>query len=391
MNSDNVNDPIGAARSLVPFLSEMAPETEAARHLPDSVYRKIDEAGLFHLMTPPALGGSGPDLSTHIETATVLAEGCGSAAWVMCLVGYQNYLLGWYPPEVQQQIRDSGARIFTGLVMGPPVTAEIVEGGCRISGRWPYVSGAHYAGWFLLSARDPNQKGRVITCLVSASDARIEDDWFAMGLKGTGSVTVTLDDCFVPEDRILCFREAEKGGVPGAALCDSPLYRGIPTSTLFALVVAAPALGLAQAAIDAYSDRLRTRTNARMPSSQTEWPSSQARLGRAQARLAHTRRVFLESARRYERMAADGAEFTLEARSEFRMDAVEAVRTCTEIVYDLFCDAGTGATLDGSVLQRVFRDIHTLRSHFMIMPDAASENAGRIRLGLAPKPPFQAG
>ena len=46
------------------------------------------------------------------------------------------------------------------------------------------------------------------------------------------------------------------------------------------------------------------------------------------------------------------------------------------------------AAMDGSVLQRVFRDLHVLRSHFMLMPDASAENAGRVQFDLPPKPPF---
>jgi hypothetical protein len=138
-------------------------------------------------------------------------------------------------------------------------------------------------------------------------------------------------------------------------------------------------------------ERLRSRWSARMPSAQTEWPSSQMRLGRAEARWAAAKRSLLHTAASLTEQVRDGGKTTLEQRTLYRMETVEVVTTCTEIVSDLFGDAGTGATLDGSVLQRVFRDIHTLRSHFMLMPDAAAENAGRIRLGLDPKPPFASG
>ena len=62
---------------------------------------------------------------------------------------------------------------------------------------------------------------------------------------------------------------------------------------------------------------------------------------------------------------------TLEDRTNYRMAVVEVVSQCTDIVYDLLCDAGTGVVMEGSVLQRALRDTLTLRSHFMIMPDLA--------------------
>jgi alkylation response protein AidB-like acyl-CoA dehydrogenase len=275
--------------------------------------------------------------------------------------------------------------------MGPPVIAERVEGGVRLCGRWPYVSGADQATWLMLSARDPDDHARVLTCLLPRTDGRIDDDWFAMGLRGTGSKSVLLDNLFVPDHRVLCFRDAELDGAPGVAVNPGSVYIGAPNSILFALVVAAPAIGLAACAIEAYKDRLKSRWSARMPSAQTGWPASQARLGRAKSRWLVARESLLRNADALTAQIEQGEIVTAERRTLYRMAVVDVVSQCTDIVYDLFCDAGTGATLDGSVLQRAFRDIHTLRSHFMIMPDIAAENAGRVQLGMVPNPPYAGG
>lgn len=83
-----------------------------------------------------------------------------------------------------------------------------------------------------------------------------------------------------------------------------------------------------------------------------------------------------------------GAPIPVEARVQTRMAIVDIVGICTEIVYDLVLDSGTGAMADGAVLQRVFRDIHMLRSHFVLTPEFAAVNAGRVQLDLAPTGPF---
>jgi 3-hydroxy-9,10-secoandrosta-1,3,5(10)-triene-9,17-dione monooxygenase len=382
---------LNTARSLIPLLKERASETESIRRLPDNIVHHLSESGLFNLMLPPGLGGQGPDLENHLKVASILAEGCGSSSWVMSLVGYQNYLLGWFPPAVQLELKETAGQLFTGLVMGPPVTAERRPGGCTLNGIWPYVSGAHFANWFLLSAKDPDNEARVLTCLVPSNKTSLIEDWITFGLKGTGSVSVKCEGCFIPNTHILCFREAERDGVPGASINQGPLFEGVPTSTMFALVVAAPSLGLAKASIEYFKRRVLSRQNARMPSSQAEWPSSQARLGKAAASLNRANRSFWQAVQLYQDVAKSRKEFPLDLRAELRMEAVETVRTCTKIVYDLFCDSGTGVTREGDELQRVFRDIHTLRTHFMILPDIAAENAGRIQLGLDPKAPFTAG
>jgi 3-hydroxy-9,10-secoandrosta-1,3,5(10)-triene-9,17-dione monooxygenase len=379
------------ARALVPFLAEKADETERSRTMLPEVQERLTEAGLFRIMQTPHLGGYGLDLTTHLAVAGELARGCGSTAWIQSLIGSQNSHIGWYPPETQEEVRATEAPLFVGLVMGPPEIAERVDGGVRLNGRWPYVSGADQATWLMLSARDPDDHARVLTCLLPQADGRIEDDWFAMGLRGTGSKSVFLDNLFVPDHRVLCFRETEQHGAPGAAVNPGSLYIGAPNSVIFAMVVAAPAIGLAACAIDAYKDRLKSRWSARMPSAQTEWPASQARLGRAKARWIVARESLLRNADALTTQIVQGEKVTVAHRTFYRMAVVEVVSQCTDIVYDLFCDAGTGAALDGSVLQRAFRDIHTLRSHFMIMPDIAAENTGRVELDMDPKPPYAGG
>jgi 3-hydroxy-9,10-secoandrosta-1,3,5(10)-triene-9,17-dione monooxygenase len=382
---------LSRARALVPLLAEKASDTERYRTMLPEIHDRLMEAGLFHIMMAPRLGGLGLDVATHLGVAGILAEGCGSSAWVQNLVGYQNLLVGWYPKETQDEVIADGRPVFSGLVMGPPVFAEKVEGGVRLSGRWPYVSGIDQSTWLQLSAKDPDinaGKPRVLTCLLPREHAVVDDDWYCMGLKGTGSKTAILVDVFVPSHRVMCFREIEKQGVPGAAVNDGAMYSGIPNSTLFAMVVAAPAVGLAEAALAAYRDRLASRTNARMPSAQTEWPTSQSRLGRARVRLDAAQRAMKTAADNVVADIEGGAGIPPERQVFYRMEMVEIIRICTEITYELFYDSGTGASMDGNVLQRTFRDIHVLRSHFVLTPEFAEINAGRVQLDLGPTGPF---
>ncbi|NKB21802.1 MAG: hypothetical protein GKS01_15020 [Alphaproteobacteria bacterium] len=376
------------ATALVPFLREKAAETENRRSMLPEVYDRLNEAGLLGITLAPGLGGLGMGLPTHLEAVMETARGCGSTAWLHSLIGNQNYLVGWYPPQAQNEVRAAGGSLFTCLVMGATITADKAEGGVRLTGSWPYVSGVDQANWLMLSAHDPDNPKRNLTCLIPKSSVSVKDDWYCFGMKGTGSKTVSLDDEFVPDHRVLCFREAEQNGIPGSAINDGLLYKTSPNSTVFAFVVAAPAVGLAQCAIEAYRDRLKSRTNARMPSAQSEWASSQQRLGRARTQCDIAKATVLESAHKLMKQLEAGQRISAEDRIRYRMAMVEIVRLCSELVYDLFCDAGTGVMMDDSGLQRAFRDIHVLRSHFVILPEFATENAGRIQLGLDPTGPF---
>ncbi|MGE0744423.1 MAG: hypothetical protein AB7K86_04210 [Rhodospirillales bacterium] len=381
-------DVLACARTLAPLLAENAAATERNRTPLPAVHAAVADAGLYRLLAAPRLGGFDLGALTHMEVAAILAAACGSSAWVQCLVGYHNFLVGWYPAEAQDEIMADGRPLFAGLVMGPPVTAERVGGRVRMTGRFPYVSGIDYATCAMLSARDPDNPARVLTALIPRRDLVIDDDWHAMGMRGTGSKSVLLDSLVVPPHRVLTFAETVEKGIPGAAVHGGPLYDGRLSGTLFAMVVAAPALGLAAGAVDAYRERLRTRWNGRMPSSQVDWPSSQMALGRANARLANVRAGFYATVGDFLGRIAAGDGVTTADRVAVRMTTVEAVEECAAIVRDLFADAGTGVMVGDNALQRAFRDIAMLRSHFVLTPAFAAENAGRVQLGLSPKPPF---
>ena len=379
---------VGRARSLVPFLRKKAAATELNRSMLPEVYDKLEASGLLKVMLAPNLGGFGMYLPTHIETVMETARGCGSTAWLHSLIGNQNYLVGWYPKEAQDEVKSSGLPIFTCLVMGATTTAVAAKNGVLLTGKWPYVTGVDQANWLMLSAHDPNNKKRNLTCLIPKHFVNIEDDWDSFGMRGTGSKTVSLENEFVPNHRILCFREAEANGIPGSLINDGLLYQYNPTSTVFAFVVAAPAVGLAEAAVEAYRHRLEVRTNARMPSMQTEWGASQARLGRARAQCDMARATVLENVNQLMDQLQHKKQVSEQDRVRYRMSMVEIVRICSKLIYELFCDAGTGVMMGGNELQRIFRDIHVLRSHFVILPEFAAENSGRMQLGLSPKGPF---
>jgi len=379
---------VARATDLVPFLREKAEETEANRSMLPEVHEKLNAAGLLGIMLAPGLGGLGMTLPTHLEAVMETARGCGSTAWLHSLIGNQNYLVGWYPPAAQEEVRASGEPLFTCLVMGATITADKAQGGVQLTGSWPYVSGVDRANWLMLSAHDPDDPKRNLTCLIPRASVSVKDDWHCLGMKGTGSKTVSLDGEFVPDHRVLRFREAEQNGIPGSALNDGLLYKTSPNSTVFAFVVAAPAVGLAECAIEAYRDRLKSRTNARMPSAQSEWASSQQRLGRARVQCNIAKTTVLESAHELMAKLELGERISTEDRVRYRMTMVEIVGICSELVYELFCDAGTGVMMEGSDLQRAFRDLHVLRSHFVILPEFAAVNAGRLQLDLKPTGPF---
>ena len=394
VNMPSVADLVERSRALVPILSERAAATEANRSMLPETLEDLTRAGMFRVMQARRYGGYEMGLPAMAEVTAEIARGSASDAWIVGLCGNQNRFVGCYPREAQEEVfARSGDHLITCLVTGPTSTAERVAGGFRLTGKWPYVSGVDQCNWLLLSAfdgsADAGGASASLTFLVPRDDvAEVIDDWHVMGLRGTGSKTVVLEDVVVPEYRAMNVWNYDADPPPGAAVNPGAMFQGVPRIMIFTTMLTAPALGIAQSAVEAYRERLETRGSALMSGKQSENAPSQIALGRASEQAAMARDILLGAAHDFQRRAEAGETFTAEDRIGHRLRMAEVMRMCTQVVTDVFMDAGTGAMFDGNPLQRMFRDMYAIRSHVVIDPNNAAENRGRLSLGIDPKPPF---
>src|SRR4029078_12566416 len=122
----------------------------------------------------------------------------------------------------------------------------------RLPGKGGFTSGFEQAeGLFLGGMIPPSKEGvpaKPAFFLLPRQDVRLDDNWFTMGLAGTGSKNTVVDNVFVPAYRTLPIAALLAGTTPGAAVHDNPLYRQSMLSAVpFALV--APILGMAEGAL----------------------------------------------------------------------------------------------------------------------------------------------
>ena len=136
----------------------------------------------------------------------------------------------WFPDEGAREIFGDGPDIVVGGTLFPPGQAVPVEGGYRLTGRWPFVSGCHHCSWFMgpafiMDADGPRlgETGDPVQMIVAyrAGEAEILDTWHTMGMRGTGSHDVTAKNLFIPQHRSAVLAPLTK---PGSAFA-GPLYR----------------------------------------------------------------------------------------------------------------------------------------------------------------------
>jgi len=252
---------VARAASLVPTLRARAAEAEQFRRLPDANVAELRAAGLFKVLQPRRCGGFEMSLHTHIDTVAEIARGCGSTAWCMGVIHAHSWLVGSFPQEAQAESYGANPDAIVCAVIAPRGKARAVAGGYRLDGFWPFASGCQHADWLLLGTEIADEGGTVVDAaelLVPARDIVIRDDWNVVGLRGTGSCSIVANDLFVPKHRYLSLPGIIAGEAPGAAAHDTSLYKGAAVPVLV-LAITPAALGMAEAALAAFKERLPGR------------------------------------------------------------------------------------------------------------------------------------
>lgn len=377
---------IGAARDLIPMLRRLGPRHDAERRLSDEAAGAIRAAGFFRICQSIENGGYGLPPSVLWRVAREIARGDTSTAWVLSLAGLHPWMAGMFPVAAQDEVfeggRDAIVLSLTGNV-GRGVQAVRQPGGVQLTGRWTYASGIDVADWAAVLADVPNDAGTTdpTLLLVRRERFRIDhDSWRVSGMQGTGSKDVWLDGEFVPEHRTLRWTDVQRGEVPGRARNRGPMY-AIPHTSLFVMSVAAPIAAVATGLVDIYIETVRQRIPAGLKVPQVQDAFSLAELGKAASRIDMAFGRLVHDVDEMWTQAVAGRPFTLEQRARYRMDGATICDVALEAGDALVRNLG-GSLLPVGPVERYFRDLHAMASHFLMQANPSGELYGRVLLGL---------
>ena len=248
------------AAELAAKLVDRRAETEALRSLPESTVHDFVSSGLLRINQAKRWGGAELGTEGAVAVISEVAKGDAAAGWVFGLLASHFWLVCLFPDELQQEMwgEDPNAMMSSSFVASES-TCSRVEGGYRISGRWPFSSGSRHCTWAMVGivlppddpavGDGPPGMPHIRWGIVPRSDYRVDDDWHTVALRGTGSNTLVIDDAFVPDHRCVDPMDVALGTAPGAAVNPAPLFR-LPFGPALAWYLSAPALGAATRTFD---------------------------------------------------------------------------------------------------------------------------------------------
>jgi alkylation response protein AidB-like acyl-CoA dehydrogenase len=202
------DDILRGAEDMVPLLRERAVAADRDRRIEPDTYRRLGDAGFFHILKPKKYGGLELSEHEHAKVAMILARGCASTAWVFSILSSDNMAILAYPEQVQEEVwgTDTYATLAGNTNLNLKAKAQKVPDGYWLTGQWGFCSGSDFSEWLIFNA-PAGETGEGHMFLVPREDATQIDDWFPTGMRATGSRTMAVEEVFVPGHRVQAARD----------------------------------------------------------------------------------------------------------------------------------------------------------------------------------------
>ncbi|MER7764132.1 acyl-CoA dehydrogenase family protein [Streptomyces sp. NPDC097619] len=361
------------ARAIAYSLIDRQAETEERTCYAPDTHEAFAAAGLYRILVPKRYGGLELGLDTFFKVVVALTRGCPSTGWMYCLGAAHAHAVGTLFEERTQAEVFAGGEFIAPATVAPTGTAvPAPDGGWTVTGTWNYCSGAPYSTHLVAHALvTPEDGGEPypVMFVVPRADYEVLDDWgHHLGLKGSGSNSVRVAGAHVPAHRVLPMHLSQAtvtGGTPGLALHGNSLYGGGPLSVMV-LEDAALALGMGQAALDAYEELMRSRQTLFPPIlPRTADPDFQYWYGEAAGLLQAAESALNGAIGQWQQYAERGPAYFTPAR-ELRIVLAcrEVIRMCWRAVESyLYPTAGSSAVKHGERMERIWRDLSMQHSH----------------------------
>ncbi|MCX6532743.1 MAG: acyl-CoA dehydrogenase family protein [Actinobacteria bacterium] len=355
-----------AARSIEQLVDEIsalhsqfdatAAESEELGDAPQALVDLMRQIRVPMIKAPLEVGGDRLLLADQCRYFTALSYSNPTAAWT----GFNH---AGAAAAAGSRLSDEGIDLlfgsdpspFLAAVALPTGTFTRVDGGVLMNGTWNYASGVRHADWAMLTAIEAVEQPTVTLAVIRTADATVHGDWNVMALKGTGSVSITAKDVFVPTALTVDPMEPAKRG-------------GAIYGLNYTIFVAGENLGFTFGVCNRFIDELVVCARGKsrgFDGRLADRGAFQYELGKSSQQLQAVQAHALATLATVDDAMENGNEFT--ARDEAAVAAMTAYCTETAVsaISRLMSFAGAGALFNSSPLQRCLRDAQGSAQHLV--------------------------
>ncbi|HYX01763.1 MAG TPA: acyl-CoA dehydrogenase family protein, partial [Reyranella sp.] len=338
------------ARALQALLDEHGPEMDRRRELTPEVVEALVAQDMLRLLLPRSLGGQEIELLDYCRACEALAWADASTAWFVNQSNVSSASSAAAMPHEAAAAVFDGPR--EGLAWGARHNnskAIRVEGGYRLTGAWSFASGGRHTKWLGAHSAVQNPDGTPHmrygrpddrSFLFLRAQAKIIDDWYVLGLRGTGSDSYSVEDLFIPDAHAPARDMSEERREHG------PIYP-IGSTLLYASGFCSVTIGVARRMLDTYIDLARGRHSRASVNPMAKNNAVQREIGLLDAKVSAARAFLHEVVTRvYD--ASGAGKLDVDLRIRLRLATTYGMNEATDVSIACYRGAGTPAILERS-------------------------------------------
>lgn len=371
--------PCAGLGALLTDIKSRRREFERQQFISQDIVERFREIGVYRALVAKRFGGDEMPPADFCRLIETISTADGSAGWVASFGAGAIYLSTLPVATLEQIYAQTPDRIFAGGIF-PPQPATRVEGGFRFSGRWEWVSGCMGADLFGagIAPRSGDKFELPRMAVMPKEKVRIEKNWDVVGLQGTGSHDLVVEDVTVPEDWTFL-----RGSKPSLT---EPLYR-YPTLSLATQVLAVVGLGVARGAIDEVIAMSAGRTSVTGAPKLGDRVHVQMEIAKVEAELRAARSWFYEAIDEVWQGLLAGKEPSPQQISMLRLSSTHASRVGADVARRAQMLTGMTGLYRACPISAYVNDAQTVTQHAFV-GDITYMNAGAMMFGLAPSPGY---
>ena len=363
--------------SLLADIRSRRQEFEDQKYISQDIIERFKQIGVYRSLVPERFGGDAKSPSEFLQMVEAISAADGSAGWVASFGMYPMYLASLPVETIEKVWKETPDVVFAGGIF-PPQPAKRVDGGFQVKGRWQFGSGSMGATVCGVGIMPDDGESLPRMAVMPREKLTIEKTWNVIGMVGTGSHDLVVDNVVVPEDWTFT-----RGGKPNL---DDPFFK-YPSLAFAAQVLSVTTLGLAREAIDVVRGMAAGRKSVTGAPNLGEREYVQIEIAKAEAKLRSSRAFFYEATDDAWDVIVSGNQPTPDQVSMIRLAATNLTHECAEAIRIAYEVSGMTGAYNDHPLSRILRDSHMCTQH-AFMGAITYKNAGAMLFDHKPLPGY---
>lgn len=378
--------------ALGPRFAAAADETERLGKLSAESVALVREAGVVRLLQPKDFGGFAAHPRDFGEAVMAVARHCGSTGWVCGVGGVHPWEMALCDRAVQEEVWGDDPDTWIASPYMPSGVAVPTDGGYVLNGRWQFSSGTDHCDWIFLGAMVGDADGTPLTppeglhVILPRKDYTIvEDSWNVVGLLGTGSKDIVVENAFVPTYRTIDSAEVAEGETAADRAGRTETVYRLPFWSMFPLGITAAVVGITEGLLEhhlAYQRQRTTSTGTKVK----EDPYTLYAISDAAAEIAASRSQLIDGITHLHDLVEAGKTITFEQRALARRNQISCAWRAVMAADQIFARSGGNALRTDNPMQRFWRDAHAGLHHAIHTPGPTYHTAALTEMDIDPAP-----